>query len=190
MEQDPRQAPAATGPAGAPVPEAVAALAATHGLGSLELARKGQNPFANFGLGIGAAAALFGIAALINWSLEFIPFRPLAFIAVLFVIGALFCVLMAFAALFAGFTADYLYAGGLVHTKNGRAQVVAWPDVDMLRVRFKKDDPTRALAYELVALDGRKVPVTAHTEDTLGTRLQQVVAGLNRPVVDWVKEKS
>ena len=83
-----------------------------------------------------------------------------------------------------------LFAGGLVHTKNGKFQVVAWPEVDELllwRAGGKTAMAGKLLCYYVVTFDGRKVPIelqSAKGDKTLGERLQQIVTGLGRPVVE------
>lgn len=173
-----------------PVPPKVAQAAADRGLGQVTYVQKGSNPFSNFAFGLGAAVALvllfFGIA----WVAVQIHFRPLAYLAFLCLIGALIAVVLAFGALIAGFTATYLFAGGLVHTKNGKVQVVAWPEVDELllwRAGGKSAMAGKLLCYYVVAFDGRKVPIelrSAKGDKTLGEQLQQIVKSLGRPVVE------
>src|SRR2546430_9640177 len=115
-----------------PVPPKVAQAATGRGLGQLTYLQKGTNPFSNFIFAIGAAVALVLVGLGLGWVTTQIHLRALAWLAFLCFVGALIAVIFAFAALLAGFTATYLFAGGLVHTKNGRVQVVAWPDVDEL----------------------------------------------------------
>jgi hypothetical protein len=173
-----------------PLPPKVVQAAAGRGLGHPTYVQKGANPFGNFAFGLGAAVALvllfFGIA----WVAVQIHLRALAWLGFLCLIGALIAVVMAFAALLAGFTATYLFAGGLVHTKNGKVQVVTWPEVDELllwRAGGKSAMAGKLLCYYVITFDGRKVPIelqSAKGDKTLGERLQQIVEGLGRPVVE------
>jgi hypothetical protein len=173
-----------------PLPPKVAQAATGRGLGQLTYLQKGTNPFSNFAFGIGAAVALVLVGFGLGWLTSEIRLRALAWLTVLCFIGALIAVVLSFAALLAGFTATYLFAGGLVHTKNGKVQVVAWPEVDELllwRAGGKSSLAGKLLSYYVVTFDGRKVPIelqSAKGDKTLGEQLQQVVKGLGRPVVE------
>jgi hypothetical protein len=173
-----------------PLPPKVAQAATGRGLGQLTYLQKGANPFSNFAFGIGAAVALVLVGFGLGWLTSEIRLRALAWLTVLCFIGALIAVVLSFAALLAGFTATYLFAGGLVHTKNGKVQVVAWPEVDELllwRAGGKSSLAGKLLSYYVVTFDGRKVPIelqSAKGDKTLGEQLQQVVKGLGRPVVE------
>jgi hypothetical protein len=181
--------PQSAAPADPPPPK-VAQAAAGRGLGPLVHAQKSTNPFANFAFGMGAAVALvllfFGLA----WVAVQLHFRPLGWLAFLCLIGALIAVVMACAALYAGFTATYLFTGGLAHTKNGNVQAVTWPEVDELllwRAGGKTAMAGKLLCYYVVTFDGRKVGVelqSAKGDKSLGEQLQQIVARLGRPVVE------
>ena len=171
-----------------PVPPKVAQAAT--GLGQPTYLQRGTNPFSNFIFAIGAAVALVLVGLGLGWVTTQIHLRALAWLAFLCFIGALIAVIFAFAALLAGFTATYLFAGGLVHTKNGRVQVVAWPDVDELllwRAGGKTAMAGKLLCYYVVTFDGRKVPIelqSAKGDKALGEQLQQIVTKLGRPVVE------
>ncbi|OLB65667.1 MAG: hypothetical protein AUI10_05660 [Actinobacteria bacterium 13_2_20CM_2_72_6] len=172
------------------LPPKVVQAAAGRGLGQTTYVQKGSNPFGNFAFGIGAAVALVLVFFGIAWVAVQIHFRPLAWLAFLCLIGALIAVIMAFGALIAGFTATYLFAGGLVHTKNGKVQVVTWPEVDELllwRAGGKTAIAGKLLCYYVVTFDGRKVPIelqSAKGDKTLGEQLQGIVKSLGRPVVE------
>jgi hypothetical protein len=173
-----------------PLPPKVAQAATGRGLGQLTYLQKGTNPFSNFAFGIGAAVALVLVGLGIGWLTSQIHLRALAWLAFLCFVGALIAVIFSFMALFAGFTATYLFAGGLVHTKNGKVQVVAWPEVDEMllwRAGGKTAMAGKLLCYYVVTFDGRKVPIelqSAKGDKTLGEQLQQIVKGLGRPVVE------
>ena len=173
-----------------PLPPKVAQVAAGRGLGPVTYLQKGSNPFSNFAFGIGAAVALVLVFLGLGWVSVQIHFRALAWLAFLCLIGALIAFVLAFAALVAGFTATYLFTGGLVHTKNGKVQVVAWPEVDELllwRAGGKTAMAGKLLCYYVVTFDGRKVPIelqSAKGDKTLGEQLQQIIKGLGRPVVE------
>jgi hypothetical protein len=173
-----------------PLPPKVAQAAAGRALGQVTYLQKGSNPFSNFAFGIGAAVALVLVFLGLGWVSVQIHFRALAWLAFLCLIGALIAVVLAFGALIAGFTATYLFAGGLAHTKNGKIQVVAWPEVDELllwRAGGKTSIAGKLLCYYVVTFDGRKVPIelqSAKGDTTLGEQLQQIVKSLGRPVVE------
>jgi VanZ family protein len=173
-----------------PPPAKVAQAATDRALGAIVAAQKGSNPLGNFVFGIGAAVVLIGVGLGVAWLAAQIGFRALAYLALLCFVGALIAVVLSFAALLAGFTATYLYAGGVVHTKNGKVQVVAWPDLDEMllwRAGGKSAIAGTLLCYYLITFDGRKVPIekqSAKGDKALGEHLQQIVKNIGRPVVD------
>lgn len=100
---------------------------------------------------------------------------PLQLLALPFLAGAAVAVITALRRLFAGFTATYLYANGVIHTKNGRIDVVTWPEVDKLMLWEIGGRPER---YYVVTHDGRKVLVeleSAQGDPTLVNMLHGIV---------------
>jgi hypothetical protein len=89
-------------------------------------------------MGLAAAAAIFGLLALINylgpaleqalgplgWALALI--RPLF---IWLVLGTLFFVVVAFGTLLLGFQRYYLFEGGVVRWRNGLLRILPWSDV-------------------------------------------------------------
>jgi hypothetical protein len=173
--------PAPTAPE--PTPPEVGRVAAERGLGALRRAQKGSNPLARFARGmayaVGWLLGLCGLGLLFQrWDLG-----PLGLLALPLLVGAAVAVITAVRRLFAGFTATYLYANGLIHTKNGRIQVVTWPEVDKLMVW---EIGGRAERYYVVTHDGRKVLVefeSAQGDATLGIMVQEIMQKLGRPIV-------
>jgi hypothetical protein len=160
----------------------VSGVAAERGLGALVCGQKGGNPFAGFARSMAYATAW--LVALCGLGLLFQRWHagPLQLLALPFLLGAVVAVVTAVRRLFAGFTATYLYANGLVHLKNGRVQVVTWPELDKLVLW---EIGGRLERYHLVTHDGRKVPVelaSAQGDQTLGTMLQEIVQNLGRPI--------
>ena len=136
--------------------------------------------------GVLPAVVLFGVTVLLAYLK--IPFTR--FIAIGTCALAVGAVVLAFMALAAGFTGAYIYADGLVHSKNGRLQVAMWPEVsEMLlwRAGGKGMLAGKLLAYYLVTFDGRKLAVEARMvddRDVLGDQLRAIVTHYGRPVVE------
>ncbi|SDS60420.1 DUF6585 family protein [Actinoplanes derwentensis] len=173
----------------APPPEVIQA-AASRQLGALVAAQRGSNPIGNLAFGVGGGIALILGGFLVGWISSLIDFRPLAFLACPMIVIGIIVLIYAVMALFAGFTATYLFENGLVHTKNKKIDAVAWSEVDQLWLWKAGGDNVltgHLLTYYVVTFDGRKVPVEAAVgkgQEPLGPRLEQIVAQLGRPVVD------
>jgi hypothetical protein len=117
-------------------PKRVVRAAVKHGLGELVWAAK-SSPFSDFLIGIGAAAGIFGVLAVINHfgpALEqalgplgaaLAVIRPLL---IWLVVGMLVFVVLAFGALLL-LKRDYLFEGGLVRWRNGLLRVLPWRDL-------------------------------------------------------------
>lgn len=173
----------------APPPEVIQA-AASRRLGQLVAAQRGTNPIGNLTFGIGGGIALIAGGILVAWIGSLIDVGALRFIACPMLVFGVIVLVYAVMALFAGFTATYLFENGLVHTKNKKIDTVAWSEVDQLWLWKAGGDNIltgQLLCYYVVTLDGRKVPVesaVAKGEQPLGPQLEQIVAQLGRPVVD------
>ncbi|HEX6421400.1 MAG TPA: DUF6585 family protein [Acidimicrobiales bacterium] len=164
---DPWGQPSPSEHAGAPAPPPppparVAKLAASRQLGPLVADRKGSNPFANALFCVVVAVAAFGLIAVIAW----LELRFLRFLAILALAVSIVALIMAVMALLAGFTGAYLYANGLVRSKNGRLQVATWPEVSRLLLwRGAKLLEGKLLCYYVVTRDGRKLSIEAREVD-------------------------
>src|SRR5262245_21306921 len=148
-------------PLEAPPPK-VSEATATKQLGELVTAQKGSNPVGNLLFGIGAAVVLILIGVGLGWVPTKTGIRPLGFLTCILIVIALIIVVYSVMALFAGFTATYLYRNGLAHTKNGKVEVVAWPEIDELwlwKAGGKTGIAGMLMCYYVVTFDGRKVPV-------------------------------
>ena len=176
-----------------PVPPEVAQAAAARGLGTVVYAQKGSNPFSNLAWGLGISLGMFFVGCLgLGWFATLIHFRPLAFVAFFIGVSAVVWFVRSLLAVFAGFTASYLYTNGLVHTKNKKIEAVAWPEVDELLLWKAGGKPDgflygKLLNYYIMTFDGRKIAVEAQSakgDKTLGEQLQQAVARVGRPVKD------
>lgn len=172
------------------IPSKVAAGAQSRGLGDCLVVAAGSNPIGNFLFAVGAGVVLILVAFGLSWVGEKAGLRFLAYLVFLCFVGALIAAIFSVVALLAGFTASYLYQGGLVHTKNGRVQVVAWSDLDEVwRWRAGGNTALRGklLCYYVVTFDGRKVPIEAKSakgSSELGERLEQTAVSLGRKVSD------
>jgi hypothetical protein len=172
-------------------PAEVIEAAARRGLGDYLIGQQGSNPFSNFLMGLGIALVLFvgGLMGL-GWVAVHIDSQKLATVAIICGVVAVIATLMAIRALLAGFSAAYMFADGLVHTKRRKINVVTWSDIDELLL-WKAGGKTslrgKLLAYYLATFDGRKLPIEARSgtgDRTFGEALQQLVRGLGRPVRD------
>jgi len=165
-------------------PAAVAGLAAERGLGRFDSTRKGDNPFVNLLSCLVLAGILFGAAALINWSLQWIPVKPLAYVALLCALAGVFVVGLGFYLLCQGFGAIYVYEHGVAWTRNGRRDAARWSDVDRLHVA--RDNKGKLSGAELVTLDGRAAALPARETDGADPvidHLTHTVQAMGRPVV-------
>src|SRR4029453_1219659 len=102
-------------------PRKVAELAERQRYGPLETGRKGGNPLFTLVLGLVVAGGLFGIAAFINWLVQYVEVKALAFVAALCVLAAVAVTVLTFYLVFRGSTSIYLYAGGFAWTGSCRA---------------------------------------------------------------------
>ncbi|GAA4588784.1 hypothetical protein BJY16_008676 [Actinoplanes octamycinicus] len=174
----------------APPPDEVLQAAASRQFGRLVAGQRGSNPFGNLAFGLGGGIALIAGGILLAWLGSLIDFRPLALLGCPLMVVGVVVLGYALAALFAGFTATYLFEQGLVHTKNKKLDAVAWSEVDQLwlwKAGGNNALTGKLLCYYVVTFDGRKVPVevaVAKGEQPLGPQLEQIVAQLGRPVVD------
>ncbi|GAA1653386.1 DUF6585 family protein [Actinoplanes couchii] len=186
--QSPESGPSASS-SQAPPPEVIQAAAARQ-LGQLVAAQRGTNPVGNLVFGIGGGIALIVAGILVAWIGSALDFGALRFVACPLMVFGVIVLGYAVMALFAGFTATYLFENGLVHSKNKKLETVAWPEVDQLWLWKAGGDnflTGQLLCYYVVTTDGRKVPVesaVAKGETPLGPQLEQIVAQLGRPVVD------
>jgi hypothetical protein len=182
--------PRPTAPA-TPPPAEVSQAATRRGLGDYLMVQQSSNPFGNFARGIGIAMVLFvgGFMGL-GWLAVHLNVRKLAYVAFICAAVALVAAIMAIRALLVGFSAMYVFANGLVRTKNRKVNVVMWADIDELllwKAGGKTSMRGKLLGYYIGTFDGRKVPLEAQSakgDRTVGERLQQIVHNLGRPVRD------
>lgn len=137
------------------VPDRVTRVASQRGFGSLVMATKGSNPFANFVTAlVGSALAFGGMVAVGSLGLGFL--RPVLLVALAFsLVWAFYGVV----ALVIGFQRFFLFEGGLVRWRNGRLRTVAWHDVRSVR---RVQAFGRLTGYEL-ATPGQGRPVVLET---------------------------
>jgi hypothetical protein len=119
--------------------------------------------------------ALFGVAFLLAL------LGILRFVAIFVFAASVVSLLIGVVALFAGFTAAYIYEHGLVQTKNGRRKVATWNEVTELLLWRAGGNTFLAgtvLCYYAKTRDGRKLSVEARfvdDRDAFGELLQDHV---------------
>jgi hypothetical protein len=163
----------------------VAAAAAARGLGPHDLTRKGENPIAMFFGWTIVGVILLGVAWLCGWLAGKTEIRALAIGALLGVLGGLFVIEYGFFEIFRGLRVTYLFHGGLVWTRNGRADAASWAEVDRLIETSVPDK--RPHVAKVITLDGRQVPIVMEwtdDADPVHARLVEVFRALGRPVHD------
>ncbi len=179
MSDNPSAPPAP--PEAVEAPAKVLDLAARHGLGPLVAARRGSNPFANMLFTWVLAAALIGAAVLLGW-LGVTALARVAFSA------GVVSVLVGFVALLAGFTGAWLFAGGVVHRKNGRSTAAAWSEVrEVLLWRGAGLLQGKLLCYYVMTTGGRKLGIEARPtddSDVFGQQLRAAAAARGVAVVE------
>lgn len=167
-----------------PPPARVDRLAASRRLGAHVANRRGSNPFANALFCVVAAVAAFGVVAVIAW----LELRFLRYLAILAFAASIVALIGAVLSLLAGFTGAYLYANGLVRSKNGRLRAVTWPEVDRLLLwRGAKLLEGKLLCYYVVTREGRKLSIEAREvdgRDDFGEALQAHVRAAGGQVVE------
>ena len=173
-----------------PPPPKVGEAAAARQLGRLMMAQKGSNPFGNLAFGIGIAVVLVLVALGLGWAASATGIRVLGWLTCLLIVGAIIVLVYSVMALLAGFTATYLFQNGLAHTKNGKVEVVTWPEIDELWL-WKAGGKTAVagtlLCYYIVTFDGRKIPVEPASDKGdkgVGQQLEHIVRSLGRKITD------
>ncbi|MFB9316084.1 DUF6585 family protein [Cryptosporangium minutisporangium] len=167
-----------TGTAEPKLPSQVAELAAQQGLGELIDQRSNGNPFkgAVMALAGGLLSTVLscGVLALAAQTVKFL--RVIAIL--LFAVGIV-SVAWSVVMLFRGFQAIYVYQGGVVYTRNGKARAARWSDVSEVEVQVIREGnlfagnisnyvvkpvgqaPMRVSAIDIALPDGERDPIGA-----------------------------
>jgi hypothetical protein len=164
------------------VPPEIMQLAAERGLGDLGYVQRGGNPVTGCLASMAYAAGWLIAMILLGWWLQKLDVGPLGILALPFLSGAIWATVKGFRRLFAGVNAAYLFFNGLVCVRNGRTDVITWPEIDKL-VQYHSTG--KLLRYFVVTRDGRKVRIEAESgagDMMLGAMLTQAVQNLGRPV--------
>jgi hypothetical protein len=165
------------------IPARVGALAERYRLGTAVDRLKAPNPVVEFVLAVVLALVAFGLAWLVNWLLTFVPVKPLALLVVALILIGIAIMGLGMFRLFRGFSAVYRFEGGIVWTRNGRAQAAPWSTIDELGVARTDGKVTNAA---LTTFDGRRIPLEGDNPTAFVDGIEQVVNGHRRPVRDHI----
>lgn len=120
------------------IPPKVTTLAEQRGLGVLIDQRSNGNPFKGFlyGLigGIIGLALTYGLFALAAYL-----WRPIMWAGIAALAFAICAIAWSFIQLARGFQAIYIYQGGVVYVRNGRARAATWDEVSEVEVQVIRE---------------------------------------------------
>jgi hypothetical protein len=168
-----------------PPPAKVAKAAADKQLGDLVISQRSSNPVVNLVTGIGCTVIAVALVYVIAWAAVKTQLRQLALFACCGFAGAGVLLAISVASLFMGSTATYLYANGIVGVRNLGVRAASWSEIDELLLWKSREG--LLLRYEVVTVDGRRIPVLTSAkggDKTLVQQLVRTVQELGRPVRD------
>jgi hypothetical protein len=120
---------------------------------------------------------------IVGWVASRFDSGPLGIVALPFLVGSVIAFIKAIRNLLVGFTATYLYTNGFIQVRNGRTNVITWPEVDKLNLAYFAGE---MVYYRVVTHDGRRARIeleSAEGDPSVGLMVAHKVEELGRPIV-------
>lgn len=168
-------------------PPPVAEAAMNRAFGDLRDARQDASPKVTVGVGCGGALVCLVVLIIVGTVGEKLSvfsavYSLLHVVALVLVFAGLGLAVFGFRGLAGGARANYLYAGGIVHTHRKTVTAVAWPDAVRMRPVHGKQQGSegKVLAYVLTGRDGTAIPLALALVNGRDPFLDQVIDAVRR----------